>query len=119
MEKEIKVLSISNTDGIKIKTIENDLKAMQEFVGGWIEIVPLSHECCLVCNEEGKIKGLPYNMAVIDTNTGFKDIIMGDFFIASSDDEGELASIPEEVLHNKIYFHAPEHLNNAIELVID
>ena len=46
----------------KVITIENDLKALQEYVGGYIETLTFSPAACVICNEEGRIIGLPYNM---------------------------------------------------------
>ena len=40
--------------------IENTLEALQEYVGGYIETVTLARGICIVCNEEGRIKGLPF-----------------------------------------------------------
>lgn len=43
---------------------EPTLEEMQEYVGGWIEIVRVKFEgkdCDMVVNEEGKLLGLPVN----------------------------------------------------------
>lgn len=40
---------------------DNTLEAFQREVGGFIETVTLATDMCLICNEEGRIKGLPYN----------------------------------------------------------
>lgn len=42
-------------------TIENTLKAMQNRVGGLIELVGLSDTAVLICNDEGKLLGLEPN----------------------------------------------------------
>ena len=42
--------------------IENKLSALQEAVGGYIQAVPVAEDICVICNEEGKLLGLPYNM---------------------------------------------------------
>ena len=44
--------------------IENTLEAMQELVGGNIETVTLRDDLVLVCNEEGRNLGLPFNCTV-------------------------------------------------------
>ena len=44
--------------------IENTLEALQREVGGYIEIFPLSADCCVICNEEGKLQGLPYTCRI-------------------------------------------------------
>ncbi len=48
----------------KIGEIENDLKALQNFVGGHIQAVPLASDLCIVCNEDGRLEGLPENCIV-------------------------------------------------------
>lgn len=42
--------------------IENTLEAFKKEVGGWIETVTLAEDCCIICNEEGRLQGLPYNL---------------------------------------------------------
>lgn len=46
----------------RITEIENSLSALQEAVGGYIETVTFAEDCCVVCNEEGRLQGLPYNL---------------------------------------------------------
>lgn len=43
---------------------DNTLKAFQDAVGGWIEAVTLCTDLVLICNEEGRIRGLPYNTTI-------------------------------------------------------
>ena len=42
---------------------DNDLKAFQETVGGYIETVTFA-EVVIICNEEGRLQGLPHNTTV-------------------------------------------------------
>ena len=42
--------------------IDNTLKALQKAVGGYIETVTLFEDVTLICNEEGRLMELPYNM---------------------------------------------------------
>ena len=46
----------------RITEIENKLSALQEAIGGYIETVTLAEDCCIICNEEGRLQGLPYNL---------------------------------------------------------
>ena len=39
--------------------IDNTLEALQEIVGGYIEIVSFPKDLIVVCNEEGRLRGLP------------------------------------------------------------
>ena len=65
------------------------LHAMQQTVGGDIEAYyPFEEQVCIVCNEEGKINGLPLNRAIRDADTGdIADIIAGTFFICDCSGE--------------------------------
>lgn len=40
--------------------IDNTLKALQQEVGGYIETVSIA-DVVIICNEEGRLCGLPYN----------------------------------------------------------
>ena len=42
--------------------IENSLSTLQQAVGGYIETVTFAEDCCIICNEEGRLQGLPYNL---------------------------------------------------------
>ena len=42
--------------------LSNTLKAMQEVVGGYIETFTFAEEACIICNSEGKLEGLPFNV---------------------------------------------------------
>lgn len=42
--------------------IENTLEALQKAVGGYIETVTILEDVTLICNEEGRLMELPYNM---------------------------------------------------------
>lgn len=89
---------------------------MQQAVGGWIEeYMPFEDEVAIVCNEEGKIQGLPPSRAIYDDEGQLLDIISGDFFIAYAPIESEkFLSIPPELekkyldkygLPEKIFFN--------------
>lgn len=61
----ISVLLIQPGKYPKIVAIEDSLEAMQALVGGDIEeYMPFEDEVAIICNEEGKISGLPLNRAV-------------------------------------------------------
>ena len=57
MRDEITVLKVEPGKPPEIVSMANTLRAMQEMVGGYIEIVPLD-DACLVCNDEGKLNGI-------------------------------------------------------------
>lgn len=75
------------------QTIKNDLETKQKIVGGLIEVTSLldDEDVALICNEEGKMYGMPLNRDI-----GY-DIIAGTFIIAGEvDEEGEFTSLTEE-----------------------
>lgn len=45
----------------EIIEVENTLKALQAEVGGYIETVTIASDAVVICNEEGRLCGLPYN----------------------------------------------------------
>jgi hypothetical protein len=71
------------------------LDILQNAVGGYIEIVPLfytynSHRCVAFCNEEGKLKGLPYNpvaTALWHQQAKADEVLFGDVVVCYGDDE--------------------------------
>lgn len=73
----------------EVMEIENELHALQEIVGGHIECVGVIDNIVCVCNEEGKLKGLPPNFVL------HGDMIVGDVFFCSVGEE-DFASLPDE-----------------------
>lgn len=48
----------------EIIEVENTLKALQWEVSGYIETVTIASDAVIICNEEGRILGLPDNCRV-------------------------------------------------------
>lgn len=72
----MKVLLVEpNTQAVEYE-IENDLKAMQILIGGYVEVVYLEPKVVLVCDEEGKLKGKLPNRRLNN-----RDVIVGTFFV--------------------------------------
>ena len=44
--------------------VTNSLKNLQNYVGGHIEVVTIATDCCIICNEEGRILKMPHNCTV-------------------------------------------------------
>ena len=62
--------------------IGDDLQSMQAVVGGYIQAVyPYEEPVALICNEDGKLDGLPFNRALRDPDGDIYDIVAGKFFI--------------------------------------
>ncbi len=78
--------------------IGDGLQGMQEAVGGYIEAVYLYEEpVALICNEEGKLKGLPFNRALRDENGNVCDVVAGKFFLVGIGDEDDFTDLPHEL----------------------
>lgn len=77
-----------------VSEIENELRRMQEVVGGYIETVRLTDGIRVVCNEEGLIWGLPPNKHL----PGF----MGTVFLISSEagPDGETIGLEKQTADN-------------------
>lgn len=43
----------------------NSLHALQEVVGGYIETVTFCEDLVIVCNEDGRLMGLPENVTIL------------------------------------------------------
>lgn len=61
----------------EIIEVENTLKALQQEVGGYIEVITLPYDAALICNEEGRILGLPDNGRVCGVNVVGTVLIVG------------------------------------------
>ena len=48
----------------KTAFVKNTLESFQAVVGGYIETVTLCEDAVIICNEEGRLLGLPYNCNV-------------------------------------------------------
>ena len=65
--KEAQILAIVKEPGKPARVeplFENTLQAFQEAVGGYIETVTLCTDLVLIVNEEGRLRGLPFNTTV-------------------------------------------------------
>ena len=83
---KLEVLFIEPGKYPKMITINDTLEQMQNLVGGYIEeYSPFDDDISIVCNDEGKIHGLPLNRAVYNEKTGdLMDIVAGSFFIVGT-----------------------------------
>ena len=82
--------------------IDNTLEAKQQMVGGYIECVYPTNDntVIFICNEEGKMNGMPLNRDI-----GY-DIIAGPFLIVGDDYEnGDFKSLNDnQILRYKMRF---------------
>ena len=86
---KIRVLRAEPGGPVRELQIENRLEAFQKSVRGNIECVGLKEGAVLICDDEGKLKGLRPNRRLGG------DLIVGTFLIAGVDAEGDFCSLTE------------------------
>ena len=87
----MKIVIVEPFKKARAAEISGELYDYQQIVGGFIEIVrPFRDNACIVCNDEGKLLGLPMNRP-LEKNGRAYDVICGTFLIVGtySGDEGE------------------------------
>ena len=67
-----------------VTNISNTLRNFQRIVEGPIQVVSITDKIACVCNEEGKIQGLPKNFVMGNIR---KDVIVGEVAIVGVDGE--------------------------------
>jgi hypothetical protein len=84
--------------------IADSLRAFQQAVRGNIEVFcPFDDNAVIVCNEEGKIDGLPFNRTIHD------EPMVGNLVIVGDNGEGEFCSITDEQTQKYLAeFQTPE-----------
>ena len=94
----LRVVLVEPGKTARVAEIDGSLEGMQKTVGGYIQAVyPFQETVCLVCNEEGKLQGLPLNRALRDEDNSIYDIIAGTFFVCDCSTEN-FKSLNEEQL---------------------
>ena len=81
-----KIIKIDGSE-INVDKEQLTLEFMQKTVGGYIQIVPFPNGDMIVCNEEGKLNGLPANekaTKIWSSHFGHTDIIVGNVIIAKT-----------------------------------
>ena len=76
----------------RIAEIKNELDTLQAAVGGMLEAITIDDRVCILCNEEGKIRGMPYNITLMGHPLVGPVLIVGikgEHFDSLTDDEAE------------------------------
>ena len=77
--------------------VTNSLTNLQNYVSGCIETVPIATDLVIICNEEGRLKRLPYNCTVCGL------ALCGDIIFAGVKDD-EFADVPLTMAEFKAAF---------------
>lgn len=112
-------LNMQNTDGKLtvvmvephkapyVTKIDDELSSLQKAVGGYIETVYNGDGTIIVCNEEGKLKGLDGNRRIRDGAS----VIAGTFFVVGDDGENFRSLNESEVVRYMDRFKEPEDIS--------
>lgn len=89
---KIAVLGLRVNEPLKVEVIENELKALQDYVGGIIEIVRIREDIGFICDGNGKIFEKQPNFLL----NRFRDAIVGDVLFVALTEDGDTVSLTQE-----------------------
>ena len=109
-ENTLSVLKIAPGQHPQQVEIDNDLKALQEAVGGFIGAsYPFADDpIAIVYNDDGKLMGLPLNRALRDEDGQMYDAVAGTFLVVGLGEEDFASLSPEMAQKYEEHFHQPE-----------
>ena len=109
-ENTLSVLKIAPGQHPQQVEIDNDLKALQEAVGGSIGAsYPFADDpVAVVYNDDAKLMGLPLNRALWDEDGLMYDVIAGTFLVVGLGEEDFASLTPEMAQKYEQLFHQPE-----------
>ena len=97
-EAKMTVLKVPPGKRPETVMISDTLEDLQKAVSGYIEVIhPFDDSACIICNEEGKLNGLPLNRALTDDSGRIVDIIAGTFLVAGVSDDGFSSLSAEQI----------------------
>ena len=108
-EEPITVLVVEPEKVPYVKEIDPGLKSLQKEVDGWIEAVyPFEDPVAIICNEEGKMNGMPPNRALYDEDGQVYDIVAGQFLVVGLTEDNFGSLTDEQIKKFSDRFHSPE-----------
>lgn len=107
MAKKLTVVMVEPHKAPYVTKIDDELSALQKAVGGYIEVVGNGYGTLIICNEEGKLKGLEGNRRIRDGSS----IIAGTFFIVGEDGENFRSLTGSETVKYMDRFAEPEDIS--------
>lgn len=107
-EQKLRVLVVEPGQPPAVQEIDGSLESMQRLVGGYIQAVyPFDDPVALICNEEGKLLGLPMNRTLRDARGVPYDIVCGTFFLAGIA-EDDFASLTDRQIEKYADYYCGE-----------
>lgn len=73
----------------QVVDVENTLDGIRSAIGGYFEALVFSeeHNIIMICDEEGKRKGLDYNFSAFGKNGDTNDMVGNVLFVSSKDED--------------------------------
>ena len=105
MKENLRILMVEPHKAPYEASIPHELTAMQQTVGGLIEVVRNGDGTLLVCNEEGKLLGMEGNRRIPG------DVLAGLFFVVGDAGETFRSLTEEELEHYKKRFAEIEDIS--------
>lgn len=113
-EKGMTVVACYPGKTAQVIEIDGSLESMQQFVGGYLQAVyPFDDPVAIICNEEGKLNGLPLNRALYTEDGEMVDIACGNIMIVGLGEE-DFASLQGELLEK--YLEKFKHPESFIKI---
>lgn len=101
----MKILVVEPMKPCEVREIPDTLEAMLALVGGHIQAVyPFRDDVALVCNEEGRNLGLPYNRPLTNDRGVPYDMICGTFFLAGVGPEDFISLTDDQIQRYKALY---------------
>ena len=95
---ELTILVVEPGKKPYVKSIPTGLASLQHEVGGYIQaIYPWEDPCAIICDEEAKLKGKPYNRVLRDEDGDIYDVIAGTFLVVGLSDDS-FASLESKLI---------------------
>lgn len=114
MTKEINVLIVEPGKAPRPAKVKNTLETFAEIVGGPVEAgCYLPQRVMLICQENGKERGLPPNRA----NPRAGDYIAGTFLLCGFEDDSFISLTPAQQVEFQTYFAKPGEFMLVAETV--
>ena len=117
----MRVLIVEPGKAPRQSEIRRKLSSMQKVVGGTMQVIyPFEDPVALVCNDEGKLMGLPVNRALRDSEGKLYDIVCGTFFLCGAPaDSEDFISLTEEQMerYQQRFLHPELFLNLGGEIL--
>lgn len=94
----MRVLIANPGEPAQVADLDPGLESLQAVVGGWIELWAVDGAANFLCNDEGRIMGLPFNRDVTLSDGTVWNIYGPILVTGCREDDGRFDSLPEEDL---------------------